>query len=49
MTTVIVVIVFLVLFAVLMVTVGLGSRLLELRSKKQMETILRPSLASGGF
>jgi len=43
MTTVIVVIVFLLLFAVLMVTVGLGSRLLELRSKKQMEAILRPS------
>jgi tight adherence protein B len=43
MTTVIVVVVFLILFAVLMVTVGLGSRLLEMRSKKQMETILRPS------
>ena len=42
MTPVIVVIVFLVLFAVLMMAVGLGSRLLELRGKKQMENILNP-------
>ncbi len=42
MTPVIIVIVFLVLFAVLMMAVGLGSRFLEVRSKKQMETILNP-------
>jgi len=42
MTPVIIVIVFLVLFAVLMMAVGLGSRFLEIRGKKQMETILNP-------
>ncbi|HSR06989.1 MAG TPA: type II secretion system F family protein, partial [Bryobacteraceae bacterium] len=42
MTPVIIVIVFLVLFAILMMAVGLGSRFLEVRSKKQMETILNP-------
>ncbi len=43
MTPVIGIVIFLVLFAVLMVSVGLGSRFLELRGKKQMETILNPS------
>ena len=42
MTPVIIIIVFLVLFAVLMMAVGLGSRFLEIRGKKQMETILNP-------
>ena len=42
MTPVIGIVIFLVLFAVLMVAVGLGSRFLELRGKKQMETILNP-------
>jgi tight adherence protein B len=45
MTPALAVIVFLVLFAVLMMAVGLGSRFLELRSKKQMETMLNPSSA----
>ena len=43
MTPVIGIVIFLVLFAVLMVAVGLGSRFLELRGKKQMETILNPT------
>jgi tight adherence protein B len=42
MTPVIIVIVFLVLFAVLMMAVGFGSRFLEVRGKKQIETILNP-------
>jgi tight adherence protein B len=45
MTPVIGLVIFLVLFAVLMISVGLGSRFLELRGKKQMETILNPSVA----
>ena len=43
MTPVIGIVIFLVLFAVLMVAVGLGSRFLELRGKKQMETMLNPA------
>ena len=43
MTPVIGIVIFLVLFAVLMLAVGLGSRFLELRGKKQMETILNPT------
>ena len=42
MTPILGIIIFLVLFAVLMMAVGLGSRFLELRGKKQMETILNP-------
>ena len=42
MTPILGVIVFLVLFAVLMMAVGLGSRFLEVRGKKQMETMLNP-------
>jgi len=45
MTPIIGVIVFLVLFAVLMMAVGLGSRFLEMRGKKQMETMLSPGSA----
>jgi tight adherence protein B len=42
MTPILGVIIFLVLFAVLMMAVGLGLRFLELRGKKQMETMLNP-------
>jgi len=46
MTPVFGVIIFLVLFAVLMMAVGLGSRFLEMRSKKQLETMLNPESAA---
>ena len=46
MTPVLGVIIFLVLFAVLMMAVGLGSRFLEIRSKKQLETMLNPESAA---
>jgi tight adherence protein B len=46
MTPILGVIIFLVLFAVLMMAVGLGSRFLELRGKKQMETMLNPGSAA---
>jgi tight adherence protein B len=46
MTPVVGVIIFLVLFAVLMMAVGLGSRFLEMRSKKQLETMLNPESAA---
>ena len=46
MTPVLGVIIFLVLFAVLMMAVGLGSRFLEMRGKKQMETMLNPGSAA---
>jgi tight adherence protein B len=46
MTPVLAVIIFLVLFAVLMMAVGLGSRFLEMRSKKQLETMLNPESAA---
>jgi len=46
MTPVLGVIIFLVLFAVLMMAVGLGSRFLEMRSKKQLETMLNPESAA---
>src|ERR1700681_3115770 len=46
MTPVLGIIIFLVLFAVLMMAVGLGSRFLEMRSKKQLETMLNPESAA---
>ncbi len=45
MTPVLGVIIFLVLFAVLMMAVGLGTRLLEVRGKKQIATMLNPAAA----
>src|ERR1700690_2433496 len=45
MTPLIGFIVFLVLFAVLMMAVGLGSRLLEVRGKKQLASMLNPAAA----
>jgi len=45
MTPVLGVIIFLVLFAVLMMAVGLGSRFLEMRGKRQMASMLSPGSA----
>jgi tight adherence protein B len=45
MTPILGIIIFLVLFAIIMIAVGLASRFVEIRGKKQVEAILNPSTA----
>jgi len=45
MSPIVGIIIFLVLFAIIMIAVGLASRFVELQSKKQVATILNPVTA----